>query len=85
MHCWRLREQILDIFEQTTGGRVIFSVCDVGGVRKDITPEMLEKISGVMNSIASEVKEITDVFLNDYYDKIYKPSFDQLLKLTTKV
>ena len=24
MHCWRVREQILDIIEETTGGRVIF-------------------------------------------------------------
>jgi hypothetical protein len=31
------------------------------------------------------VENNLDVFLNDYYDKIYKPSFDQLLKLTTKV
>ncbi|MCL2320338.1 MAG: hypothetical protein FWC45_09650, partial [Treponema sp.] len=35
MHCWRLREYVLDIFDMTTGGRVIFSVCKVGGVRKD--------------------------------------------------
>ena len=25
MHCWRLRERVLDIFERTTGGRVILS------------------------------------------------------------
>ena len=25
MHCWRLRERVLDIFEATTGGRVILS------------------------------------------------------------
>jgi hypothetical protein len=31
------------------------------------------------------VKNNLDVFLNDYYDKIYKPSFDQLLKLKAKV
>ncbi len=65
MHSWRLREQILDIFEQTTGGRVIFSVCDIGGVRKDIDSEMLKKIVDVMNSIEGEIKEITNVFLND--------------------
>jgi len=65
MHSWRLREQILDIFEQTTGGRIIFSVCDIGGVRKDIDSEMLKKIVEVMNSIEGEIKEITNVFLND--------------------
>ncbi|MDD3141357.1 MAG: nickel-dependent hydrogenase large subunit [Lachnospiraceae bacterium] len=65
MHSWRLREQVLDIFEQTTGGRIIFSVCDVGGVRKDITAEMLAKIKEIMITFEKEVKEITDVFLND--------------------
>lgn len=65
MHSWRLREQILDIFEETTGGRVIFSVCDIGGVRKDISPEMLQKINDIMISLEKEVKEITDIFMND--------------------
>lgn len=65
MHSWRLREQILDIFEQTTGGRVIFSVCDIGGVRKDINPEMLKKINDIMISLEKEVRELTDVFLKD--------------------
>lgn len=65
MHSWRLREQILDIFEETTGGRVIFSVCDIGGVRKDISPETLNKISGILTNIDKELTEITNVFLND--------------------
>lgn len=65
MHTWRLREQILDIFEQTTGGRVIFSVCDIGGVRKDIDEVMFHKIIEIMNSIQKELKELTDVFLSD--------------------
>lgn len=65
MHSFRLREQILDIIEQTTGGRVIFSVCDIGGVRKDISPEMLEKILVELEKYEKEIKEITDVFIND--------------------
>lgn len=65
MHCWRLREQILDIFEETTGGRVIFSVCDIGGVRKDVSKETLGKIYDIMTSFEKELKEITDVFEKD--------------------
>lgn len=65
MHSWKIREQILDIFEETTGGRVIFSVCDVGGVRKDINAETLTKIVGILNNVEKELKELTDVFLND--------------------
>lgn len=65
MHSWRLREHVLDIFEETTGGRVIFSVCDIGGVRKDIAPDTLKKISGILENLKKELTEITDVFLND--------------------
>ncbi len=65
MHTWRLREQVLDIFEETTGGRVIFSVCEIGGVRKDISPETLDKIDRILTDMEKELKEITHVFLSD--------------------
>ena len=32
MNAWRIRERILDVFEQTTGGRVIQGTCKIGGV-----------------------------------------------------
>jgi len=65
MHCWRIRETILDIFEKTTGGRVIFSVCKLGGVRKDIDNETLNEIVQKLNSIKDETKKLTDVFITD--------------------
>ncbi len=65
MHCWRLRETILDIFEETTGGRVIFSVCKVGGVRRDISNEKLAEIVETLQALRKEIKELSDVFMND--------------------
>lgn len=65
MQSWKLREQVLDIFEETTGGRVIFSVCDIGGVRKDISSETLNKINHVLTSFEKELKETTSVFIKD--------------------
>jgi len=65
MHAWRLRETILDIFEETTGGRVIFSVCKVGGVRKDIDDEKLADIVKTLHGMEKELKELTNVFLED--------------------
>jgi ech hydrogenase subunit E len=65
MHSWRLRETVLDIFEETTGGRVIFSVCKVGGVRKDVSDEKLAEIAGTLKGMIPELKELTDVFLGD--------------------
>ncbi|MEG0829673.1 MAG: nickel-dependent hydrogenase large subunit [Anaerovoracaceae bacterium] len=65
MHCWRVRETILDIFEKTTGGRVIFSVCKVGGLRKDIDEETLKEIVGTLEKIKKDIKEVADVFMED--------------------
>jgi len=65
MHSWRVREGILDIIEETTGGRVIFGSCKVGGVRKDIDKAGLEIILKKLEKYEKEIKEITDVFIND--------------------
>lgn len=65
MQSWRVRELILDIFEETTGGRVIFSVCKVGGVRKDIQKETLDKILKLLDVFEQDLKPVVDVFLKD--------------------
>ena len=65
MHCWRLRERVLDIFEATTGGRVILSFVLIGGVVRDIDDDMLRAIVDKLDSIESEYKEICDTFLKD--------------------
>jgi ech hydrogenase subunit E len=65
MHCWRLRETVLDMFDMTTGGRVIFSVCKVGGVRKDVTPDKLAYIRDTLLAMREEIDKITKVFLKD--------------------
>lgn len=64
-HCWRLRETVLDLFEKNTGGRVIFSICKPGGMRKDISNENLYEMAKTLNELKPEIKEITDVFIKD--------------------
>ncbi len=66
MHCWRVREKVLDIFEETTGGRVIFSVCKVGGVWKDIDNDTLKRIVNVLKDIEEELKPLANVFIKDF-------------------
>jgi len=65
MNAWRLREHILDDMEATTGGRVIQGVCKVGGVRKDIAPEKLDEMLKGLKGMEHELRDLTDVFLND--------------------
>ncbi len=65
MHSWRVRERVLKIIEATTGGRVIFGTCKVGGVRRDIGPEAAADILKELEGIESDMREITRVFLKD--------------------
>ena len=66
MHCWRMRETILDMFEASTGGRVIFSVNKIGGVLKDMDNSMLRTFVDMFDKMEEEVRSLTNVFLKDY-------------------
>jgi Ni,Fe-hydrogenase III large subunit len=65
MNAWRIRERILDVFEQTTGGRVIQGACKIGGVRRDIAGEKLDEMDRDLVSIQREIEDLTTVFLRD--------------------
>ena len=65
MHSWRMREKVLDIIEATTGGRVIFGSCKVGGVRRDIEDGELKAIAARLGEYSREFKELGNVFLKD--------------------
>ena len=65
MHCWRLRERVLDIFEKTTGGRVILSVVKVGGVVRDIDDATMREIVNVLEGIKTEYVKIMNTLLTD--------------------
>ena len=65
MHTWRLREKILDIFEATTGGRVIFSVCKIGGIRRDVDDATLMNIVRTLRDMQDEIRRFCDVFIED--------------------
>lgn len=66
MQSWRVREKILDMFEYSTGGRVIFSVNKIGGQRKDMDAGMLKQFLVVFDDIETELKPVCRAFLDDY-------------------
>ena len=66
MQALRLREQVLDIFEATTGARVILGVCKVGGVRRDMDDDTLKGIVSSLISLKTQLEELSGVFINDY-------------------
>ncbi len=66
MQSWRMREKILDMFEYSTGGRVIFSVNKIGGQRKDMDRDMLNTFLRVFVDIERDLSSLSKTFLDDY-------------------
>lgn len=66
MQTWRCREDILDALEATAGGRIMLSVCSIGGVRRDITPEGFQLILKTLDRVERQFAEILPPFLHDY-------------------
>lgn len=66
MQALRLREPVLNIFEETTGARVILGVCKVGGVRRDIDGDSLQGIVKRLTRLKVDLEELSNVFINDY-------------------
>jgi ech hydrogenase subunit E len=65
MHCWRVREKIVDIIEATAGGRVIFGSCKVGGTRRDVPNDTLKAIKTELAAVEKQYNELRPTFLHD--------------------
>ena len=52
MESWRMREKILDLFDKTTGGRIIHSINQIGGVQKEFHPGLLQDVWAVERTCA---------------------------------
>ncbi len=55
MQAWRVREQIMWLCERLTGNRKTYGMILVGGVRRDITPDIAEDILNVVKKIEEEL------------------------------
>lgn len=59
---FRDREKVLDILEQTTGGRLIQTYNTIGGVQADIHPEFVAKVKELIKYLRPVIKEYHEVF-----------------------
>ncbi len=62
---WEIRENVLDLTEYLTGNRITKGITMIGGVRRDITPEMYPKIKESMDYLKSQFGKLKKVFLED--------------------
>ena len=65
MYAWRDREAVLGILEMISGKRVNYGMTTIGGVRRDITEEMTERIEKVLTHLETRAKYYKNVCTRD--------------------
>ncbi len=66
MQFWKIRERIMDINESTAGNRVIVSVNQVGGTRRDLSPSQCEWILKELVEVEKGIKDLEATMLDNY-------------------
>jgi len=68
LYCFREREEILNIFERLSGGRMLYNYFDIGGVRFDTYDGFEEEVMHMVNVMEQKIEEY-DTLLT--YNKIF--------------
>jgi Ni,Fe-hydrogenase III large subunit/Ni,Fe-hydrogenase III component G len=65
MHAWRVREPVMWLSERITGNRKTYGMVVIGGVRRDITPEVAEDMRTVLKKVETEALTLKSAVLKD--------------------
>ncbi len=59
------RDRILDLFEEISGGRIYHMYITPGGVRRDIPPGVLDRLSHILDYLDARLPEYDDLFFDN--------------------
>ena len=62
LYGFRDREKVLDIFEETCGGRLILNYNTLGGVQADIHPNFVHRVKEFIPYMRKNIQEYHDIF-----------------------
>ena len=65
MQAWRVREHIMWLCERITGNRKTYGMILIGGVRRDISPELSQDIKNVVGKVEEELMAIKSAIEKD--------------------
>lgn len=62
---WQMREKALDLTEYLTGNRVTKAIMMIGGVRRDITTDMIPRIQKDLKYFKDNFEKLRHIYLDD--------------------
>ncbi|UCF12013.1 MAG: nickel-dependent hydrogenase large subunit [Thermoplasmatales archaeon] len=62
---WQMREKLMDLTEYLCGNRVTKGIMTIGGIRRDITEDMIPKITDTLNYLKDNFEKLRKIFLDD--------------------
>lgn len=65
----RVREQILDIFEKTSGARMTFNYDIIGGVMQDLHPDFQKDVKDMLDTLPANIAEYKKIFTGNIIAK----------------
>lgn len=65
MWAWKYREPVLDLFEMISGNRNSYAMFKVGGVRRDIESDKINKIRNVLADLKKKTDLLTGAVMDD--------------------
>jgi NADH-quinone oxidoreductase subunit D len=68
LYCFRDREIILDIFEQTCGARLLYNYMWIGGLSHDVHPDFADKVRSFCKIFRPNITELNNLLS---YNKIF--------------
>ena len=77
---WEMREKALDLTEYLTGNRVTKGIMTIGGVRRDITKDMIPRIQKDLKYLKDNFEKICHVYLDDKTFKLRSQNVGILTK-----
>lgn len=68
LYCFTEREKILDIFERTSGARLLYNYMAVGGLMRDVHKDFKTDTADFLKTFKPKIKELNDLLS---YNKIF--------------
>ena len=66
LHTFRERERGLDLLDHISGGRLLYHVIRIGGVKRDLSPEWIDECHAFLDAVERRLPEYNQLLLDNH-------------------